>query len=407
MSSAPRRAACSEGATYSEPAPPPDALVEHRQVADDDGEQVVEVVREPARELADGFHLLRLDECGLVGFLFGDVDRQHEEADRGAVGVGFGDDHAARVHGAAIGEAAGVLVGDALAVEGAGEVGDDLGIAVLAEDLVDAAADDLVLAQAEPVGVALVGEAVDLAAVDVGDEGGDGVDDELQAVFAAAQGLGDIVDLDVGAGEAFVGGLEFGGALAHALLEAYVLLLHHAFVAALLGDVGPQRHEAEVGDGDAADGEDAAVGSCALDVVRLEAACSGDAFADEGVDVALAVLAALGIEAHEVFEGRAHAHHGLGEVEQAQQRLVPGDELWGGVEHRDRLVEQVEAGEQQVVAPALFGRQRGIGDALLVGLRHAVSLSVVVAVTRCLHNRPCAATGCCMARARAPCPVPP
>ena len=40
-------------------------LVEHEQlrIADDHGEQVVEVVRDAAGELADGFHLLRLDEA--------------------------------------------------------------------------------------------------------------------------------------------------------------------------------------------------------------------------------------------------------------------------------------------------------------------------------------------------------
>ena len=43
-------------------------------IADDDGEKVVEVVRDAARELADRLHLLRLGEFGLERLLLRDVD---------------------------------------------------------------------------------------------------------------------------------------------------------------------------------------------------------------------------------------------------------------------------------------------------------------------------------------------
>ena len=50
-------------------------------IADDDGEQVVEVVRHAARELAHRLHLLRLGEFGLQRLLLGDV---HQIEDRPA-----------------------------------------------------------------------------------------------------------------------------------------------------------------------------------------------------------------------------------------------------------------------------------------------------------------------------------
>lgn len=54
----------------------------------------------------------------------------------------------------------------------------------------------------------------------------------------------------------------------------------------------------------------------------------------------------------------ADPHQRLGEIQQAQHGLVPGDQLGRGVEHRDGLVEEIEAGQQQVVAAQLL---RGAG----------------------------------------------
>ena len=346
------------------------ALLQRGQVADDDGEQVVEVMREPAGELAHGLHLLRLHQRGLARLLFGDVDRHHEEADRRAFAIEFGDDHAARMDDAAVGALACVFVADLLARAGAVEMRADLFEGLETEHINEVAPGDRVLGEPEPLRVALVGEAVDVVAVDIGDQRRDRVDDQLQAVLAAPQRAGDVVDLDVGLGEAGVCGLELGRALAHPRLELCVLLFDDLGVAALFGDVGPQRDESEVGDRHAAHRQDAAVGAGALDVVRLEAARGGDALAHQGLDIARAVFAAFGVEAREILERGADAHHGLGEIEQAQHRLVPGHQLGRGVEHRDRLVEQIQPGEQQVVAPALLRRQGGIGEAFLFGFRH-------------------------------------
>ena len=51
----------------------------------DDGQEVVEVVRDAAGQLADGFHLLRLAQRFLALAALGDVDRFRHRADDGAV----------------------------------------------------------------------------------------------------------------------------------------------------------------------------------------------------------------------------------------------------------------------------------------------------------------------------------
>ena len=58
-------------------------LMAHQQefgIADDDGEQIVEVVRHAAGQLADRLHLLRLGEFGLQRLLLGDVDEIEDHA---------------------------------------------------------------------------------------------------------------------------------------------------------------------------------------------------------------------------------------------------------------------------------------------------------------------------------------
>jgi isocitrate dehydrogenase (NAD+) len=63
--------------------------VAHRLgVARDRRQQVVEVVRDPAGELADGLHLLRLPELLLQAALVGDVDGGADDAEHLAGGVG-------------------------------------------------------------------------------------------------------------------------------------------------------------------------------------------------------------------------------------------------------------------------------------------------------------------------------
>ena len=52
------------------------------EVADDDGQQVVEIVRDAAGELADRLHLLRLAQLRL-GFALGDVAQDDDEKPRG------------------------------------------------------------------------------------------------------------------------------------------------------------------------------------------------------------------------------------------------------------------------------------------------------------------------------------
>ena len=71
-------------------------------IADDDGEQIVEVVRDAARQLAHGLHLLRLGELGFQRLLLGDVDKiEHHLAPRNRAGKKFGHAFAgcAQLHG--------------------------------------------------------------------------------------------------------------------------------------------------------------------------------------------------------------------------------------------------------------------------------------------------------------------
>jgi hypothetical protein len=145
-------------------------------------------------------------------------------------------------------------------------------------------ADDGVLVEAEPVGVALVGEVVALAGVHVGNQGRDGVHDQAQALFGAGQLGGHLV-------EAGGGGFEFGGAGAHAGFEFGVLAFDELLVAALLGDVGPQRDEAQVGNRYAADGQHLAVGAGAFGMVGLEGAHGGHALGDQALHLGVAAVA--------------------------------------------------------------------------------------------------------------------
>ena len=58
-----------------------DAALEQLQIADHDAEQIVEVVRDAAGELADRFHLLRLQQPRFEALLLGQVVDDREEAD--------------------------------------------------------------------------------------------------------------------------------------------------------------------------------------------------------------------------------------------------------------------------------------------------------------------------------------
>ena len=57
------------------------------EIADDDGQQVVEVVRDAAGELADAFHLLRLPQPLFGGAPFGQIARDLGEADQLSIRV--------------------------------------------------------------------------------------------------------------------------------------------------------------------------------------------------------------------------------------------------------------------------------------------------------------------------------
>ena len=76
---------------------------EQLEIADDDGEQIVEVVGEAAGELADGFHLLGLMELGFGLCLFGHSTIWTISCSISPLLVAHDGDRGAAVHRAAIG----------------------------------------------------------------------------------------------------------------------------------------------------------------------------------------------------------------------------------------------------------------------------------------------------------------
>ena len=62
-----------------------DRVGEFLAVAEEHGNEVVEVVRDSRREVADGFHLLRLPELSIELITLGDVARDQRHADYLAV----------------------------------------------------------------------------------------------------------------------------------------------------------------------------------------------------------------------------------------------------------------------------------------------------------------------------------
>ena len=334
------------------------AVAQRGEVADHHGQHVVEVVRQPAGELHHGFHLLRLHDGGLRVLELRDVHREHEAAEHLAVRADLGHEFAAGVHGAAEQAGCGVFVADPLALQRHAHMRRHGGVDLGADHLGDRAAEHPVLAVAEPVGVALVDVAVDLVAVEVADHGRHRVGDQPQPLLAAAQRGGDLLVGLVGIAQLAVAGLQLGGALGDAAFQLGVLLADHALVAALGGDVGEQRDEAVVRQRLAAHRDDLAVRALAFGAVRLEGAGHAHPLGHQRLHVPRPVLAALGVVAHEALERRAHEGQVVRELQQLQQRLVPRHQPQVGVEHRDALVEQVEAGLQQLVA-LLFAQ--GIG----------------------------------------------
>ena len=223
------------------------------------------------------------------------------------------------------------------------------------ENLLDRQAADGLRGEAEPFGVAAVGVEVMVPRIHMGDQRRNGVHDEPQATFRQAQGLGNLVDLLVGAGQR-------GGAFSDPRLEHRVVLLDQALIAPLLRDVGPQGHESQIGNRHAANRQNLAIGPRPLRVVGLKGADGSHAFRHQAIDLALAVFAALGVVADEIFEGGAHPDHGLGKIQQAGEGLVPGDELRRRIEYRYALVQQVQTRQQQIVSAQSFGTGRRWGD---------------------------------------------
>ncbi len=187
--------------------------------ADDAGEHIVEVVGDAAGELADRFHLLRLAQRGLglfagghfleqtfvdlrqrLGALLDAALQRLVEFAQGPLGLApladvLGKDEEALHHAVLVATRqvlhqhvpcvlAG-LEGDRAAGESGANALRAVGVGLLAEDFAKLAADQPCLA--EPFAAGAIVEAETFLAVDVGDQYGQGIGDDLQLGLAVAQ----------------------------------------------------------------------------------------------------------------------------------------------------------------------------------------------------------------------------
>ena len=115
---------------------------ERRQIAENDGQEIVEVVGDAGRKLAERLHLLGLQERRRGLLLLGDVHRQHVEAARRAVGVAVGPKEGARVENPPVRKGDLLVEVERLAGLGAGEERPHAGHGGGAQHLVMAPAGD-------------------------------------------------------------------------------------------------------------------------------------------------------------------------------------------------------------------------------------------------------------------------
>jgi hypothetical protein len=127
--------------------------------------------------------------------------------------------------------------------------------------------------------------------------------------------------------------------------------------ALLLGDVGVGGDHPAAGQRGADDIDHRAVRPAALEAVRQEMPRQFHPLAHQRLGVAGPVLAALGVVADEVLEGRTVAGEGLGEAEQFNEAPVAADHFQLGIHHADALVHvfQNRAQQRGLLDQAVFG----------------------------------------------------
>ncbi|KAF1854083.1 hypothetical protein Lal_00005300 [Lupinus albus] len=160
------------------------AVARRRQVADDDRQQIVEVVRQPAGQLADRLQPLRLHQLALGLLLVGDVEGQDEQTgDRALVARAASpafptvrNQRGLGHHVAAVARE-GVFEGHHLTRQAAVERGAQRRHRPAPDDRRQFTADDRRLVAPDQIGPAQVGEGQPAIAVQPGDAGGDGIQD--------------------------------------------------------------------------------------------------------------------------------------------------------------------------------------------------------------------------------------
>ena len=207
-------------------------LAQRGEVAQHHGQDVVEIVRHAAGELAQGFHLLRLHQHVVRAALLGDVEGQLEAADHPGTLVYLGDlgnergagqpPHAAHGHHF-------VLESHRLAAQGLADVGFDERIGAQPQKLARTHPLGVGRIERKPVAVAPVDVAVGQVGIEIRHQRGDGVGDQAHLGLAALQRAGELAVQAQRLAQLVVGGHQLGGALGHARLQQGVLFADQLF----------------------------------------------------------------------------------------------------------------------------------------------------------------------------------
>jgi len=286
----------------------PQPLFQHGQIAQDDGQEVVEIMGDAAGELTDRLQFLRLVQGHLGLPVFGQVLVEHETADHHLVGHRL---QAARRVRDEIGahvppiDRRVQLVFDmgALAAQRRVHMAEQSPRQGWLQHLAEGAAQKGFSRRPKPFRVFLVDESVTPVGVQVADQHRNGVGDQPDTVLALAQGGGDALALLDFPRQLGVERQQFGGALADPRLQLFVTFAQLRLGPLASGDVLVDGDETAAGDGFAADFQHRPVRAGSFEAATFEPFDPPDPLLDLRLGIAGAVFATPGIEAKQFDEG--------------------------------------------------------------------------------------------------------
>ena len=169
----------------------------------------------------------------------------------------------------------------------------------------------------------------------------------------------DLATLDIPVPQPVVGALDRQSV-------ALLALAQRPLGAAALGDVGVGGHKLAARDGLSPDLDDRAVGTRALEAVRLEPARQRHPLGDLRLCVAGAVLGALSVEAEEVLQRCVTVEKARRKLQQLEKPLVEGRDIEVAIDHRDALVHVLQGHlERRPAARKLVLGALALGDVVL------------------------------------------